>query len=562
MSAMRLGVAALLVGACSTIVGETPVQTVDPTVTDSTQAPGTTEPPIRDCVAVTGGSASLSTGSVTGDALALSGEAFVCADDVVVSDVTDINQLAAAAQLAAALDGPLLHPHPQLAAELGRLKPKRVHVVGDLDVAAPPGAEETGHTIASAVEATKQALGIDDDIMLPATADASTVVETVGAIAAGDRVVHPLATPASSSTTTPPPIEPAQVLAGLARPTTATTVWLMGADDPAGILSAAATGHAVGAGIVAFDPADVLGHPEVGEAIGGRDPSTIRLIGDQDEVDPWAMSVLLNGVEVPGGGFEILPEDHPRRYVAFYGNPSTVALGVLGEQGPAETLERMQPYLTAYTEDGYQVVPTYEIIASVAAAKATEDGDYSFEWPPESFQPWVEEARDNGMYLLLDLQPGRDDFLTQAKMYQGLLELPYVGLALDPEWRIGPDQVHLVQTGHVEAAEVNEVVDWLADLVRENGLPQKMLLLHQFRAAMIRDRETLEERPELQMIIQVDGQGPIPTKDDTYRVLTDGQEDAHWKYGWKNFFDEDSPKTATPEYTMGKEPTPVYVSYQ
>ncbi|MDH3190573.1 MAG: hypothetical protein OEM39_08080, partial [Acidimicrobiia bacterium] len=145
--------------------------------------------------------------------------------------------------------------------------------------------------------------------------------------------------------------------------------------------------------------------------------------------------------------------------------------------------------------------------------------------------------------------------------YEELLLLPFVGLALDPEWRLKPDEVHLQQIGRVDAAEVNQVVDWLADLVHDNGLPQKMLIVHQFREFMIQDRSTLKERPELQMVIQMDGQGPIDTKDTTWAVLTSGTEENHWKWGWKNFFDEDSP-TPSPEHTLGKVPTPVFVSYQ
>ncbi len=140
--------------------------------------------------------------------------------------------------------------------------------------------------------------------------------------------------------------------------------------------------------------------------------------------------------------------------------------------------------------------------------------------------------------------------------------LPNVGLALDPEWRLLPDQVHLRQVGSVQAAEVNTVVDWLATLVRDNGLPQKLLIVHQFKFSMIEARETLQQRPELQMVIQMDGQGPIPTKDETYSALTAGTEGAHWRWGWKNFFDEDSPETATPAYTIAHEPVPVFVSYQ
>jgi hypothetical protein len=247
--------------------------------------------------------------------------------------------------------------------------------------------------------------------------------------------------------------------------------------------------------------------------------------------------------------------------VAFYGNPYTSALGALGEQGPAETLARMQPFIAEYGADGSQVIPTFEIIASVASAGPT-DGDYSEEWDPAAFEEWIRFAGENGMYVVLDLQPGREDFLTQAKQYQSLLELPYVGLALDPEWRLLPDQVHLRQVGHVQAAEVNMVVDWLADLVRDKGLPQKLLIVHQFKFSMIEQRDTLEQRPELQMVVQMDGQGPIPTKDETYAALTAGTEQAHWRWGWKNFFDEDSPETASAAYTINRQPIPVFVSYQ
>jgi hypothetical protein len=68
--------------------------------------------------------------------------------------------------------------------------------------------------------------------------------------------------------------------------------------------------------------------------------------------------------------------------------------------------------------------------------------------------------------VILDLQPGRTDFLTQAMIYEEFLRLPHVGLALDPEWRLEPNQVHLRQIGSVDAAEINQVGNWLASLVR------------------------------------------------------------------------------------------------
>ncbi|MGI9609382.1 MAG: hypothetical protein ACR2NL_03710, partial [Acidimicrobiia bacterium] len=279
------------------------------------------------------------------------------------------------------------------------------------------------------------------------------------------------------------------------------------------------------------------------------------------EVDEWELSVLANAVQVPGGGFHILPDDAVRRYVAFYGHPTTPALGALGEQPPASTWTRMQAFVNDYAADGAQVVPTFEMIASVASASET-DGDYSFEWPIETFDEYVELARENDAYVILDLQPGRDDFLTQAMEFEELLKLPFVGLALDPEWRLKEDQVHLRQTGSVTAAEINSVIDWLADLVRTNALPQKMLIVHQFRESMIVDRDQIKQRPELQVVIQMDGDGSEGAKDATYGVLTEGTEGAHWSWGWKNFFDEDEPGPPTPESTFTKEPAPVFISYQ
>lgn len=553
---------AVVLVSCSTIVGDTPTETRNTRETMRSTAPAPTEPAARQCVHVTGDGAPVATGSVAGDALLLSSGLFRCAEEVVVVGETDLNEVATAAQLAAAVGGPLLHPHPQLAAELGRLKPLRVHLIGDVEVNTPPEADVSRPDTATAVDLARDVLEVTEEVRLPAAPDASTVVETILALTARDRVVLPQSDP-TMNTTAPvtPVIDPTAVVSGLAQPSGSEFAWLVDASQPVAALSAAATGRAIGASVVAYDPGNVLGHSEVGSALAGRPTDAIRYIGTEPAGSSWEISALIRGLQVPGGGFHVFPAGQPRRYVAFYGHPETTGLGALGEQGPEATLERMAPLITEYGADGSQVIPTFEIIASVASATAT-DGDYSEEWPPGSFDEWIRVAEATGAYVILDLQPGREDFLSQARQYEELLKLPFVGLALDPEWRLKPDQVHLNQVGQVDAAEVNTVVHWLADLVRDNGLPQKMLIVHQFQHRMIVDRETIEQRPELQVVIQMDGQGPIPTKEETYAVLTRGTEEAHWRWGWKNFFDEDSPETASPAFTIDREPVPVFVSYQ
>ncbi|HEX6946636.1 MAG TPA: hypothetical protein VF246_04725 [Acidimicrobiia bacterium] len=490
----------------------------------------------------------------------LAGEIFVCADEVVVVSPDDLHHVMAGAQLAAALKSPLLFPDLQLSSELGRLRPKTIHVIGDVEVSPPPGARVTRHTVLEALDETADALGTSERVSVGANLDAAALVATVEAIDTGTRVVGPDSEPTAGMAHT---IDPAAVVEGLAARETEERLWLVDASDPVTLLFASASVHAVGATVLALDGGDLLGNTALISTLSGRDPSTIRYVGGIPDAAEWEIKALARGQQLPGGGFHILTPETPRRYVAFYGHPGAPTLGALGQQdGPAATLERMQPFLDAYTADGHQVIPTFEMIASVAAANAGEDGDYSTEWPPETFLPWIEFAAENGMYVVLDLQSGRSDFLSQAQFYEELLLYPHVGLALDPEWRLGPDQVHLEQIGSVDAAEVNEVVHWLADLVRDNGLPQKMLIVHQFRQSMIQNRETLEERPELQMVIQMDGEGSEQLKDNTWNAITKGTEDAHWAWGWKNFFVRDDGGPPSPESTMSKQPTPIFVSYQ
>ena len=102
---------------------------------------------------------------------------------------------------------------------------------------------------------------------------------------------------------------------------------------------------------------------------------------------------------------------------------------------------------------------------------------------------------------------------------------------------------------------------WLAELVRTEALPQKLLVLHQFRFSMITNRELIETPPELAVLVHMDGQGPINTKYSTWDALT-GEPDAdRFWWGWKNFYDEDSP-TPTASQVLARTPLPLFVSYQ
>jgi hypothetical protein len=273
----------------------------------------------------------------------------------------------------------------------------------------------------------------------------------------------------------------------------------------------------------------------------------------------WQSETAATGTALPGGGQLVFPG---KRYVALYGSPHTASLGLLGEQDTPATVQRAADVAATYqplTTD--TVVPALEIIVTVASGSAGDDGNYSNEWAAEGFVPLIEAAQAAGQYVVLDFQPGRTSFLDQIQQYESLLQYPNVGIALDPEWRLEADQVHLRQIGHVGIDEVNSVVNYLADFVQTNRLPQKLIVLHQFSLSMIDGRENLDTtRSEVALLIHADGQGTQAAKAGTWAALhVNAPPGVYW--GWKNFIDEDLP-TLTPAETYAVTPTPDFVSYQ
>jgi hypothetical protein len=333
--------------------------------------------------------------------------------------------------------------------------------------------------------------------------------------------------------------------------------------DSATQLAATASARASGARVAVLPDGDPRRAPGAAHPSGAPPAEHVVALGTAfgtPDVLAKRLAVAATGVELPGGGQVLFPG---RRIVALYGHPGTPAMGVLGEQGVDAAVRRAKALAAEYqplvTEP---VVPAFEIISTVASTAPGPDGDFSAEATVEDLRPWVDAAREAGLYVLLDLQPGRTDFLTQARRYTELLGQPHVGLALDPEWRLGPQQRHLAQIGSVAIDEVNAVVSWLADLTRDHVLPQKLLMIHQFRLAMVKGRERLDtSRDELAVVLHADGFGTSETKFETWHVLRqDSPPNIRW--GWKNFYDEDSP-TFTPAQTTQVGPeAPVVVTYQ
>lgn len=328
------------------------------------------------------------------------------------------------------------------------------------------------------------------------------------------------------------------------------------------LLAVRTTSLAAGAEVVGLTGYDPRTDPAGIRALAAAKPTRVIAVGagfGTPSLLGARLAVAETGVQLPGGGQVLFPG---HEIVALYGTPRYPALGALGEQDLQASIARAKAVAAQY--DGLTtaaVVPAFEIIATVASASPGPDGTYSTVTSPATLRPWVLAATSAGLYVTLDLQPGRANFLAQAKLYQSLLELPDVGLALDPEWKLQPGQLPLHQIGSVSIAEVNSVVTWLAALTAQHHLPQKLLELHEFRLSMISGIGQLDtSNDNLAIVVNMDGEGAPSAKLQTWQAVVANAPPGVF-FGWKDFYVKDTPMLG-PVRTIRHTPTPVVISYE
>jgi hypothetical protein len=333
-------------------------------------------------------------------------------------------------------------------------------------------------------------------------------------------------------------------------------------DAAPGATAAVATARVAGARVITIDGYDPRADPVAITALSAARPRRVIALGAG--FGPVGrlqarLAVAETGAQLPGGGQVLFPL---HRIVALYGHPGTPALGALGQQDLPASIARAKEIATSYRRlSNVPVIPAFEIIATVAEGSPGPDRSYSRQTPLTVLRPWVMRASAAGMYVVLDLQAGRASLLTQAMTYEPLLKLANVGLALDPEWKLQQGQRPRRQIGSVAASEVNSVSNWLAGLTARYHLPQKLLVLHQFRLSMIGNESRIDTRQDdLAIIIHMDGQGTPAAKQQTWRAVT-GAAPRPIFFGWKNFYTKDHPMLS-PRQTMARTPTPMMISYQ
>jgi hypothetical protein len=245
--------------------------------------------------------------------------------------------------------------------------------------------------------------------------------------------------------------------------------------------------------------------------------------------------------------------------VAYYGAPQDRQLGALGIGTPAGAAKRLERAAKPFARKTRPVLPAMELLAVVAAAHPGDDGRYNLRQPDSVIRRYLKAARKAKALLILDIQPGRSDFFTEARRLRKWLKKPDVGLALDPEWRMGPGQVPGQVIGSVSAREVNATTAWLDQLVTRYDLPQKLLLVHEFTDAMVPEAE-LKDRKGLAYVLNVDGFGTQSLKIAKYKGFA--AQSREFRRGFKLFYEEDTKPMMTAAQVMRLHPRPDVVVYE
>jgi len=257
---------------------------------------------------------------------------------------------------------------------------------------------------------------------------------------------------------------------------------------------------------------------------------------------------------LPTGKRTLFP-DH--RVVGFYGAPQAAELGVLGIGSTDSVARKLVRQARPYATKERPILPAFELLAVIAANAPGDDDLYRNRQEDAIIRRYLTAARKAKAILLLDIQPGRADFLTEAKALEKWLKEPDVSLALDPEWRMEAGEIPGQTIGSVDADEVNQVSSYLSGVVREGNLPEKLMLIHRFTEDMVERPEALEKPPGVVVTLNVDGFGTKEQKLAKYRVLVPRR----FRAGFKLFYREDT-GLMSPREVLALRPEPDIVVYE
>jgi hypothetical protein len=255
------------------------------------------------------------------------------------------------------------------------------------------------------------------------------------------------------------------------------------------------------------------------------------------------------------------------RIVAYYGNFYSTHMGVLGEYPPDEMLKRLTAEVKKWqaADSTTHVIPAIHYIAVTAQSQPGKEGKYILRMPFAQIDKALEIAKKINAVVFLDVQIGTSTVQHEIPMFEKYLKMPNVHLAIDPEFSMKTGKAPGKVIGTMDAADINFVSDYLAQIVKKNNLPPKVLIVHRFTLGMVTGYKSIKTRPEVQMVMDMDGWGFPAKKVNTYKLTVAGEPLQFT--GFKLFYKNDilTPPWKTvmkPEEVLKLYPKPIYIQYQ
>lgn len=261
----------------------------------------------------------------------------------------------------------------------------------------------------------------------------------------------------------------------------------------------------------------------------------------------------------------ILPN---RRIVAFYGNPLSKRMGILGEIPYDQMLAKLDTVVGWWkaADPSMPVVPALHLIVSVAQGAPGKDGMHRQRSDPDLIEKIYGFAKQKNAIMFLDIQPGWSTVQQEIPVVLPYLQRPDVHLGIDPEFNMHGDREGRApgtKIGSITAEDVNYAIDQLAQLVTTYHLPPKVLIVHRFTKNMLQGADRIKLDPRVQVVINMDGWGAPWLKFDTY-AKCQATEPVQFT-GFKLFFHNDTKRgdqLLSPVEVLALRPRPVYIQYQ
>jgi hypothetical protein len=254
-----------------------------------------------------------------------------------------------------------------------------------------------------------------------------------------------------------------------------------------------------------------------------------------------------------------------KRIVSYYGNFYSTQMGILGQYGQEKVIDMLKKEVQQWEKADTltPVVPAIHYIAVTAQARAGKDGKYRARMPAGQIDIALAMAKKMDGIVFLDIQVGLSTLEKEIPLLEEYLKLPQVHLGIDPEYSMKNGARPGSSIGTFDAVDINYASAWLAELVKKNNLPPKILVVHRFTEGMVTNYKKIRTHPEVQIVIDMDGFGPKDNKRNTYYHFI-YQQPVQFA-GFKLFYKIDGVNGVSimaPAEVLKLKPVPVYIQYQ